>query len=202
MALIHKLFGRNKTLSKLTRQELRKEEILLGKQRDRLLNRIEQIAADKQKIFQRGAAQKSPDLRKALAMDFEMRSQEQLMAARELNIRSKELLTVTRLRMVRENQGKSKALGRLNVTDRDIARITQWIEDDAVSQEMYQDRLNAVLEAGEQSDKDAIGAGGVGTAGQELLNLWDQVDQGKLKQSQALQKADELSRQRGAEGQS
>lgn len=200
MALIHKLFGRTKTLSKLTKQELRKEEILLGKQRDRLLNKIEQIASDKQKIFQRGATQKSPDLRKALAMDFEMRSQEQVMAGRELNVRSKELLTVTRLRMVKENQGKGKALGRLNVTDKDIARITQWIEDDAVTQEMYQDRLNAVLEAGEQSDKDALGSSGLNASGQELLNLWDQMDQGKMKQSQAFEKADQLSRQRNAAG--
>src|SRR6185295_6522256 len=99
MALIHKLFGRSKTLSKLTKQELRKEEILLTKQRDRLFTRIEQIAGEKQKIFQQGAAQKSPEVRKALAMDFEMRAHEQVLAARELNVRSKELSTVARLRM-------------------------------------------------------------------------------------------------------
>ena len=36
MALIDKFFSRKKTLSELDRQELRKEEILLTKQRDRL----------------------------------------------------------------------------------------------------------------------------------------------------------------------
>ena len=38
------------------------------------------------------------------------------MAARELNLRSKELMTVGRLRMVKENSEKGRALGRLNVT--------------------------------------------------------------------------------------
>ena len=66
MALIDKLFGKTKTLSQLTKQELRKEEILLTKQRDRLFKRIEQISTDKQKIFKTGATQKSPELRKAL----------------------------------------------------------------------------------------------------------------------------------------
>ena len=66
MALIDKIFGRKKTLSDLNKQELRKEEILLGKQRDRLFKRIEEIATAKQKIFQQGATQKSPELRKAL----------------------------------------------------------------------------------------------------------------------------------------
>ena len=55
MALIDKLFGHKKTLSELDRQELRKEEILLSKQRDRLFKKIEQISVDKQKIFQQGA---------------------------------------------------------------------------------------------------------------------------------------------------
>ena len=66
MALIEKIFGKKKTLSQLNKQELRKEEILLTKQRDRLFQRIQTISTDKQKIFQQGATQKSPELRKAL----------------------------------------------------------------------------------------------------------------------------------------
>src|SRR2546421_12302788 len=174
MALIDKLFSRRKTLSQLDRQELRKEEILLTKQRDRLFKRIEQISLDKQKIFKQGATQKSPELRKALAQDFELKTQEQLMAARELNLRSKELLTVSRLRMVEENTGEGRALGRLNLTDRDVAKISQWIEDDAVSQDMYTERLNTILELGDQSDKDAIAGAGLSGAGQELLNIWNE----------------------------
>ncbi|MEJ7640398.1 MAG: hypothetical protein WKF75_21125, partial [Singulisphaera sp.] len=142
--------------------ELRKEEILLTKQRDRLFARIEKIGADKQKIFQQGATQKSPELRKALAQDFELKTQEQLMSARELNLRSKELLTVSRLRMVKENGEKGRSLGRLNLTDKDVARISQWIEDDAVGQDMYLDRLNSILDLGAQSDKDAMASAGLG----------------------------------------
>src|SRR6476660_4152601 len=151
MALIDKIFGRKKTLSQLDRRELRKEEILLTKQRDRLFKKIEGISGEKQKIFQQGATQKSPELRKALAQEFELKTQEQLMSARELNLRSKELLTVSRLRMVKENQVHGKALGRLKVTDKDVAMISQWIEDDAVTQDIYQERLNAVLELGAES---------------------------------------------------
>src|SRR5689334_8763312 len=103
MALIDKLFGSKKTLSELDKQELRREEILIGKQRDRLFKKIEDISTSKQKIFQQGAQQKSSELRKALAMEFELKSQEQIMAARELNLRTKELMTVSRLRMIQEN---------------------------------------------------------------------------------------------------
>jgi hypothetical protein len=196
MALIDKIFGRKKTLSELDRQELRKEEIMLTKQRDRLFKRIEQISVDKKKIFEQGSTQKSPELRKALAQDFELKTQEQLMSARELNLRSKELMTVSRLRMVRENKDRGRAMGRLNVTDKDVAMISQWIEDDAVSQDMYLDRLNSLLDLGTQSDKDALANAGLSGAGQELMNIWNELDRGTMKHEEAFDEADKAVRRK------
>jgi hypothetical protein len=201
MALIDKLFGHKKTLSELNRQELRKQELLLGKQRDRLFKRIEQIGTEKQSIFKQGASQKSPELRKALAQDFELKTQEQLMSARELTLRSKELLTVSRLRMVKENQEHGKAAGRLNLTDKDVAKISGWIEDDAVSQDVYQDRLDSLLELGNQSDKDAMAKAGLTQAGQELMNIWSDLDKGAVKPDQAFEAADQAVRRKNAEKQ-
>ena len=196
MALIDKIFGKKKTLSELNRQELRREEILLEKQRDRLFKKIDQITQDKQKIFQQGAAQKAPELRKALAQQFEMKTQEQLMAARELNLRSKELMTVGRLRMVKENSEKGRALGRLNVTDKDVARISQWIEDDAVTSEMYLEKLDSILELGEQADRDALAGATLKEAGTEIMNIWNEMDRGVIKQDEAFQEADRAVRRK------
>jgi hypothetical protein len=198
MALIDKLFGKKKTLSELNKMELRKEEILLGKQRDRLFKKIETIASDKQKIFQQGAQQKSPELRKSLALNFEMKTQEQLMAARELNLRTKELMTVSRLRMVKENSEGGKALGRLNLTDKDVARISQWIEDDGVGQDMYKERLDTILQIGDQVDKDSLETAGLTQAGQELMSIWNQMDRGKVKEEEAFEEADKAVRKRTA----
>jgi hypothetical protein len=198
MALINKLFGRKKTLSQLTRQELRREEILLTKQRDRLFKSIEGITVDKQKIFQQGTTQKAPELRRALAQQFELKTQEQLMAARELNLRSKELLTVSRLRLIRENNDKGRALGRLNLTDKDVARISTWIEDDSVTGEMYQQRLSAILELGADVDKLGAAAIEVGGAGSQLLAIWNQLDRGSLKQEEAFERADQAVRKQQA----
>src|SRR4051812_12407858 len=198
MALIDKIFGSKKTLSDLNRQELRREEILLTKQRDRLFKRISDISTHKQKIFQQGAQQKSPELRKALAQDFELKTQEQLMAARELNLRSKELMTVSRLRMVKENNEKGRALGRLNLTDKDVAKISGWIEDDSVSQDMYNERLNVILELGAASDKDAMSNVELTGAGNELMAIWNQLDNGVVQEEQAFEQADQAVRRKNA----
>jgi hypothetical protein len=198
MALIDKIFGRKKTLSELDKSALRKEEILITKQRDRLFKKIETISTQKQQIFKQGASQKSPELRKALAQDFELKTQEQLMAARELNLRSKELMTVSRLRMIRENNQGGKALGRLNITDKDVARISGLIEDDSVTQDMYRDRLDSLLELGAQSDKDALAQAGLSSAGQELMNIWEDLDRGAVKHEAAFEQADEAVRRKAA----
>ena len=198
MALIDKLFGKKKTLSDLTRQELRREEIILTKNRERLFKRIGDIAQQKQKIFQQGAQQKSPELRKALAQDFELKTQEQLMAARELNLRSKELLTVSRLRMVKENNEKGRALGRLNLTDKDVAKISGWIEDDSVTQDMYNERLNAILELGAEADKESLGKVELTGAGNELMAIWNDMDRGTVKEQEGFEEADKAVRRRNA----
>ena len=198
MALIDKLFGKKKTLSDLTRQELRREEIILTKNRERLFKRIGDIATQKQKIFQQGAQQRSPELRKALAQDFELKTQEQLMAARELNLRSKELLTVSRLRMVKENNEKGRALGRLNLTDKDVAKISGWIEDDSVTQDMYNERLNAILELGAEADKESLGKVELAGAGNELMAIWNDMDRGAVKEDEGFEEADKAVRRRNA----
>ena len=196
MALIDKIFGRKKTLSELNRQELRREEILLEKTRDRLFKKLEQIGADKQKIFQQGAAQKSTDLRKSLALQFEMKTQEQLMVSRELNLRAKELMTVGRLRMIKENTDKGRVLGRLNITDKDVAKISGWIEDDAVSQEIYRERLDQMLELGEQADRDALAGSTLKESGQEIMNIWNDLDRGVMQQDEAFEEADKAVKRR------
>lgn len=198
MALIDKIFGRNKSLTELDAHELRKQEILLSKGRDKLFKRIESISTDKQRIFKQGAEQKSPELRKALAMEFELKTQEQLLAARELNLRSKELLTVSRLRLIKESRQSSGAMGRLSLTDKDVARMTQWIEDDTVTQDLYQERLNTLLGLGADSDKDALEQAGLSGAGQELMSIWSQLDRGAMKQDQAFDAADQAVRRRAA----
>lgn len=202
MALIDRLFGKKeKTLSELTPQELRREEILLTKERDKLFKRVEQIAAEKQKIFQQGATQKSPELRKALAMQFELKTQEQVLAGRQLNLRSKELLTVSRVKMVKENMPKmSGALGRLNLTEKDVARLTTWMEDDSVSQDMYTERLDELLGLGAASDKEAMERAGLSSTGQELMNIWNDLDRGAIKQEEAFEEADKAVRRKNAAG--
>ncbi|NOT00921.1 MAG: hypothetical protein HOP29_09855 [Phycisphaerales bacterium] len=198
MQLIEWLTNRKRPLSQLTRSELRRKELLLEKDRSQLLNRIKKLAADKQSVFEKGAGEKTPEVRRALAQEFELKTTEQLMVSRQLNIRSKELLTVSRLRMLRENADRARQTGGTlgMVSEGDILRIGRLIESDAIKTEAYQERLDEMLGVGAEVDQ---GATGLSDAGQAVINIWERMDTGVIRDgAEAFDEADRRVRERQA----
>jgi hypothetical protein len=200
MALFDWITNRNKPLSKMTRQELRRQELLLQRDRDQLLSRITKLADEKQSIFDRGHKEKSPEVRRVLAQEFDMKTTEQLMVSRQLNIRSKETLTVTRMRMLRENAEKAKAVGsRVGmISEKDMLALEKMIENDAITAEIYQQRLDSMLKIGIEEGESAMTPGS-----QQVLDIWDQMDTGLIRDAgEGFDEADRRVRERhqAAEG--
>ena len=173
------LFSKRKTLGAMSAAELRAQEMLLTSERDRMLARMQKLAREKQETVERGAAEKTPEMRRTYAQQFDLLHTEQMMLARHLNIRSKELLTVSRLRLLRETAQRAGARGGAMgmIRDGDLATIERLIENDRISAEVYQERLDAILQAGHEAD-DA--SAGVSPAGQELLKIWADMDAGLI----------------------
>ncbi len=197
MAFIEWLTQRKRPLSEMTRSELRRQELLLEKDRKQLLSKITKLAKDKQEIFERGADEKVPEVRRMLAQEFELRTSEQLMLQRQLNIRSKEMMTVGRLRMLRENADRAGAAGKLGlISEKDMLRLGKMIESDAVRAEVYQERLDEVLALGRSVDE---GAAGLSEAGETVMNIWDKIDRGDIAdRSEGFDEADRRVRERHA----
>ncbi|MFQ5430058.1 MAG: hypothetical protein ACE5E1_07080 [Phycisphaerae bacterium] len=200
MGLFDWLTKKNKSLSQMTRSELRRQELLLQRERDQLIKRIGQLAEKKQEIFEKGRQEKTPEVRKVLAQEFDLKTTEQLMASRQLNIRSKETLTVTRMRMLRENADRAKARGsRLGlISEKDLMVLEKLIENDKITAEMYQDRLDDMLQVGLEEGEGALSPGS-----QQVLDIWDQMDTGLIRDSdEAFTEAERRVRERhqAAEG--
>ena len=178
------LTTKRKTLTTMNAAELRAQEMLLTNERDRMQARIRKLAADKQKLVEQGAKEKTPEMRRTYAQQFDLQHTEQMMVARQLNIRSKELLTVSRLRMLRENASASRLAdaGRITIREGDLATIARLIESDSVSSEVYQERLDEILALGQAADE---GAAGLSPTGQELMKIWNDMDAGLIKDTQA-----------------
>lgn len=197
MGFLEWLTKRKKPLSQMTRSELRRQELLLEKDRTQMLNKISKLGKDKETLFDRGTKEKTPEIRRALAQEFELRTTEQLMIARQLNIRSKEMMTVSRLRMLRENADRAGSRGKIGlVSETDMLRLGKLIESDAIRGEVYQERLDEILKMGSEIDE---GSAGLSDAGQTVLNVWEKMDNGAITdQSEAFNEADRSVRERHA----
>lgn len=200
MGLFDWLWDQRKPLSQMDRHELRKQELLLEKEREQLLSRVTDLARKKQEIFERGAKERTNEVRRALAEEFETHTAEQLLLTRQLNIRSKEALTVSRFRMLRENAERARGSGsRLGlVSEKDLLTLEKLITSEAVTTEMYRERLESMLSQ-DAREREA----GLSKTGQEVLDVWEQVDRGViLNPSEAYDEADRRvrDRQRSAEG--
>ena len=200
MGLFDWLTKSEKSLSQMTRSELRRQELLLQRERDQLIKRISELAKQKQDVFTRGRTERSPEVRRVLAQEFDLKTTEQLMASRQLNIRSKEAVTVTRMRMLRENAERAKARGsKLGlISEKDLVALEKMIENDNITAEMYQERLDDMLKSGLEEGESMLTPGT-----QQVLDIWDQMDTGLVNDSeQAFEEADRRVRERhkAAEG--
>jgi len=194
MGLFDWLTQKSKSLSQMTRSELRKQELLLHRDRDQLIKRISQLADQKQNIFEKGKVEKSPEVRRVMAQEFDLRTTEQLMASRQLNIRSKEALTVTRMRMLKENSDRATARGsKLGmISEKDLMALEKLIENDKITAEMYQERLDGMLQTGIEEGESILTPGS-----QQVLDIWEQMDTGLIKDdSQAFDEAERRVRER------
>jgi hypothetical protein len=64
---------------------------------------------------------------------------------------------------------------------------------------MYSERLDQILELGEQSDRDALAGTQLKDAGTEIMSIWNDLDRGTLKQEEAFEEADKAARRKSAE---
>jgi hypothetical protein len=193
------LTTRRKTLGTMSAAELRAQEMLLENDCNRMQAKVRKLAADKQKVIEHGAKEKTPEMRRTFAQQFDLLHTEQMMVSRQLNIRTKERLTTSRLRMLRESAptGRLGGLGAIGMRESDLATIARLIENDQITGEMYQERLDEILALGHEADQ---AAAGLSPASQELLKIWNDLDAGLIKDTAAaFDEAERRVRERGAE---
>jgi len=200
MGLFDWITNGKKPLSQMSRTELRRQELMLNRDRDRLMKRVSDLAKTKQEIFERGKEEKTPEVRRMLAQEFDLKTTEQLLVSRQLNIRSKEALTVTRMRMLRENTDRAKASGsNLGlVSEKDLVALEKLIANDSITAEIYQDRLDSMLHI----EADETGAS-LTEGSRQVMDIWEQMDTGLITDpAQGFDEADRRVRERhkSAEG--
>jgi len=179
----------------LTLEQVKREEIKLGIRETQTLSKLEKLEKEREEIFAKGLKIKSPPRRRQLARVYEMKSSGVKMMERELSMLSKEITTISALKLALERRNNSKE-GVARILERvDEAKLMTYLEDDKISQEMYLEKLNGVLSTVTE------GAGQItedlGKEGSEVMDVWQKMDEGEIDSfSDGLKLADKAVREK------
>lgn len=188
MSILGKIFTKGKKgLTDLGLEEIRVEEKRLEIRENQHLRQIEKYDKLREDVFHQGAKNKSPARRRIYARRFGDYSQRIGMIERELTRVVKELMTLTRVRSILERQRQipvQNVLQRLK--EEDLISLTTLLEDDKITEEVYLQKLDALL--GVVNDP-AYESQEIGNEGMEVLKTWEQMDEGELEFGEGLKEA-------------
>jgi hypothetical protein len=179
----------------LTLDQVRREEIRLGIKESQTLAKLEKLEKEREEIFARGAKIKSPPRRRQLARIWESKAGGVKLLERELAMVSKELTTLSALKLALERKESSKdGIARL-LSKVDEAKLMTYLEDDKISQEMYLEKLNTVLSTVSEDATEITRD--LGQEGREVMDVWQKMDEGEIaKFEDGLRAADKAVRAR------
>lgn len=179
----------------LTLEQVRREEIKLGIRENQTLAKLEKLEKTREEIFAKGAKIKAPSCRRQFARLYELKSSGIKTLERELAVLSKELTTLSALKLALERRKMSKeGLARL-IHRVDETQLMTYLEDDKITQEMYLEKLGNVLSS--VTDNANQVTENLSQEGREVMEVWQRMDEGEIGDfEEGLKKADRAVRDR------
>jgi hypothetical protein len=159
-------------------EQVRREEIRLNLKESQTLAKLEKLEREREEIFARGSRIKSPPRRRQLARLYDAKARDVGGLERELAALSKELTTITALKLALERQQSSKEGVTRLLARVDEAKLMAYLEDDKITREMYLEKLDGVLSA--VSDHAHEITRDLGTEGREVMDVWQKMDEGEI----------------------
>ncbi len=162
----------------LTLEDVKREEIRLGIRENQTLAKLERLEKEREEIFSKGAKIKSPSRRRQLARLYDMKTNGTKMMEQELTMLSKELTTMSALKLALERKKMSKEGTSQLLQKVDEVKLMTLLEDDKISQELYQEKLTSVLSAVAESPSTLMED--LGKEGNEVMDVWQKMDEGEI----------------------
>jgi hypothetical protein len=187
MSILSKIFTRKKGLLGLSLDEVRVEEKRLEIRENQHLHQIDKFDKLREEVFHQGAKTRSPARRRIYARRFGEYAQRVGMVERELTHVVKELMTLNRVRSIFERRRQIPVQNLLqSLTEEDMVKLTTFLDDDKISEEVYLQKLDAVLSV---VNDPVYESSDIGDEGLSVLKTWEQMDEGELEFDAGLKEA-------------
>lgn len=182
---------------KLKYEDVRLECVKMEQKEKKLASEIQSLAKEKEELFRKGSQSQSKSLRMVYARKFEETTKRLMIAERESLLVWKQ---VRLLHVLRDAMERSKKHGGSNIlfnlSDKQIGDLMGLIENDNIKGEVFLERMNTMLGLIEAADK---APDSIGDEGQEVLRVWEKMDEGRLEFDEGLKRASDDLEKKGRE---
>lgn len=182
---------------KLKYEDVRLECVKMEQKEKKLASEIQSLAKEKEELFRKGSQSQSRSLRMVYARKFEETTKRLMIAERESLLVWKQ---VRMLHVLRDAMERSKKHGGSNIlfnlSDKQIGDLMGLIENDNIKGEVFMERMNTMLGLMEAADQ---APDSIGDEGQEVLRVWEKMDEGRLEFDEGLKRASDDLEKKGRE---
>ncbi len=173
-------FRRDKKITDYSPEDLRREEARLSIRETQTVARLTKAEAERDEVFRQGAVMRSPVRRRLLARRYEERHVEIRRLESELSRIMKESMTVAALRHRLEHRGKSETAILRKIGEADVESLREMAEDDRIHEDLYREKLSALLGALSGAEAEGDPLADLGTRGRAVLDVWQRMEEGKV----------------------
>jgi hypothetical protein len=194
MGLINWLVGKKSGTPSL--DDVLREQKRLSIREEQTIRKLEKLDQERETLFEKGAKESSTVRRRQMARLYNQRTEQVRLMERDLNLVSKQLITITAIRTALERKQQLEQRGGLTqlLAGMNEAELAHILEDDKISYDLYVERLNSVL--GTINDAEMDLETNVGKEGAELISIWERMDEGEFDSfDSALKEADNQARE-------
>jgi hypothetical protein len=184
---------------KITAQDIRIEKVRLEQREKKMASDIQNLQKEKEELFRKGAETGSKSLRTVYARRFEETTKRLQLLERESIRLWKEVRVITALNHVFEHtrgSGGERLLARLS--DKQVTDVMRLIDSDDIKGQLFSEKLDEMLGLVEAAD---TAKEPVGPEGEEILRVWEKMDEGKMEFEEGLKQADEETKKKSKEAQ-
>lgn len=184
---LKEMFGHKRGITEIPIEEIRLEERRKEVRENQLIAQVEKMDKEKEEIFREGAKCKSAERRKIYARRFNDLMTRIKFADRDLNMVSKELMLLGRIRAIRERSSTQTSSILSNLNEKNMTEIAKLLENEKITEEMFLTKCDELL--GIANDP-AYAMEDLGKEGSSVMKAWEAMDEGQMDFDSGLKEAE------------
>lgn len=176
MSWLTNILRRKKSLSKISLDELKREQIRMTQEERKIIAKVEQAEKKKRELFLQGKNEPSETKRRIMARDFKVSDSKTQHLERSLQIFSRQIRILNGFVAIKENEQILKKMGISKlINNMDLVELQRYVEEATTEGEFMLEKFSTILGVMEEQEA-ALGELAGDNDIEEIMDVWREYE--------------------------